>query len=333
MSGSNSEGAETRLERELAYYRREVNDLGAKVIRLQEEQQRSFLDAHRSRLVARMIRELYRIGDLNVSGTPLSERMLAIIVENTMCACAVVLRESQPGTGIFAPVNAVGLPQDFVRTPSMRLRRAPTFMIVTEAAQPEPAASEIVTFLGLPYVLWAYDPVSGYALVLGNRSEANVSRPFEIADQEMIETALTLFLDAQARTLKSVASVENDADSDDDSGRPGLEVAEIVKRRLQQNNQIIAILVIERRSSGSYEYVPYFKVTWRRGWHVLRVYRDRSDRAFRRLNSLFQMLRSELDFHGPVTVYPADSLELNRFLTVSARERSHTRSDQDHSTK
>ena len=53
-----SEPAEARsvvppgqLERELAYYRRECNDLGARLLRLQEEQSQAFREARRSRTV------------------------------------------------------------------------------------------------------------------------------------------------------------------------------------------------------------------------------------------------------------------------------------------
>src|SRR5436309_12063831 len=51
------------LERELNYYRREYNDLGARVLRLQEEQSKAFREARRSRTVAKLIREAYRLVD------------------------------------------------------------------------------------------------------------------------------------------------------------------------------------------------------------------------------------------------------------------------------
>ena len=41
-------------ERELQYYRRECNDLGARLLRLQEEQSQAFLEARRSRTVVRL---------------------------------------------------------------------------------------------------------------------------------------------------------------------------------------------------------------------------------------------------------------------------------------
>ena len=73
--------------------------------------------------------------------------------------------------------------------------------------------------LRLPFVLWAYDRSSGHALAIGNRSEGNVSRPFESGDQELIETALYVYLDvlyrkhaeAQLRQAKQAAEEANAA--------------------------------------------------------------------------------------------------------------------------
>ena len=55
--------ADGQLERELAYYRRECNALGARLLRLQEEQSQAFREARRSRTVAKLIREAYRLAD------------------------------------------------------------------------------------------------------------------------------------------------------------------------------------------------------------------------------------------------------------------------------
>src|SRR5262249_61191603 len=57
------------VERELNYYRREYNDLGARVLRLQEEQSRAFREARRSRTVAKLIREAYRLADRPEAGS------------------------------------------------------------------------------------------------------------------------------------------------------------------------------------------------------------------------------------------------------------------------
>ena len=331
MSGAANEAAGgSRLERELAYYRRELNDLGSKLIRLQEEQQRTFLEAQRSRLVAKMVRELY--GALGTSGASLPDLVLRIVAENATCACAALFRERPLGSESFALVGAVGLPQEAGQPAPLRLRQAPSFVFTTAAAQPEPPASEIAAYLGAPYLLWAHDAASGYALALGNRIEANASRPFELADQELIETALTVFLDAQSRTARAPASVDSGShDAGDDAGEAcGLESGEL-RQQLRRGGRVLGVVVVERPSAEGCEYVAYLNVTWKPDWHVLRAWRDRGDRTYRHLNPLFQTVRSDFEFMGPIMAYAPDSPELGRIPTVAARERRQ-RGQVDHRT-
>ena len=62
-------------------------------------------------------------------------------------------------------------------------------------------------------------------------------------------------------------------------------------------------------------------MTWKSGWQVLRSYRDRDDRTYRKLNVLMEMLRDDLGYTGPVTIHALDGPELGRFPGVAARER------------
>lgn len=321
MSATIIESPGSRLERELAYYRREVNDLGAKLIRLQEEQQRSFLEAQRSRLVVKMVRELYSIGD-RIAGRSLPDFVLEIVAENAMCSCAALFREKQLGDGVFDLVSMVGTPP-IERPPSLKLRRTLPFVFTTATTALEPPGSEIAGFLGVPYILWTYDTASGYALALGNRSEANVSRPFELADHELIETALTVFLDAQSRNPRVVADLGEDSagSQSDDAEQCGLEGGDVLRQQLRRGGRVTGVLVMERPTAEGCEYVAYLNVTWKRGWHVLRAYRNRGDRTYRHLNSLVQMVRSDLEFTAPVTIYAPDSPELERIPVIAAYER------------
>lgn len=319
MSGEPTEGPASRLERELAYYRGEVNKLGAQLIRLREEQQKAFIDAQRSRIVVNMVRELYRVNDRGgVSGASLNDLVLEIVAASAMCSCAALFRESERGGGTFTLTGSVGL-ASAERPRSLRLRRPPPFLFTTAATPPEPSAGEIAAFLDVRFILWSYDPGSGYALALGNRSEANANRPFELADQELIETALTVFLDAKFRVAQESVAPE---DGEDDGEEPGgLEGGDALKQQLRRDGRVLNVLVVERPSAGAAEYVAYLNVSWKRGWHVLRAYRDRGDRVYKHLDPVIQLVRSDLDFTGPVTVYTPDSAELGRIPTVAARER------------
>ncbi len=212
--------ADGQLERELAYYRRECNALGARLLRLQEEQSQAFREARRSRTVAKLISEAYRLADHGNAPEDIGEPMLEIVVDNTICDRAALLQETPRGSQRFRVTHSLGLPpggppghpavgggeaspagqaghslvagEIFVPAP-------PSFFFTTSRTRLETPAYELTGILRLPYVLWAYDAATGMALIIGNQSESNVSRPFEEADQELIEGALSVYIDVLLR--------------------------------------------------------------------------------------------------------------------------------------
>ncbi|MEK0081884.1 HWE histidine kinase domain-containing protein [Benzoatithermus flavus] len=194
-----------RLERELAYYRRECNDLGARLLRLQEEQSSAFREARRSRTVAKLIREAHRLADTGVPSDELAGPVLEIIVDNTMCDRAALLSESPVGSGRFTVLRAIGLGEQPLAVSVVP--DPPSFFFTTAQTPLESPAYELTGILQLPYVLWAYDRSTGYALIIGNRLEANVSRPFEPGDQELIEGGLSVYLDVLARRRAEEAQI------------------------------------------------------------------------------------------------------------------------------
>jgi hypothetical protein len=321
--------ADSRLERELAYYQREVNDLGAKLLRLQEEQQRTFLEAQRSRLVAKMVRELHRLGDIDAAVETLPARVLDVVVSNAMCDRAVLLRERQLGSGVFTLLGEVGLGGETasaqVERLPLRLRKVPPFLFTTGATKREPPASEMVAFLQVPYILWIYDPRSGCALAFGNRNEGNARRPFEAGDHELVETALTIFLDAWVRGANTVALPGHFSMSASDGGSEdafrGIEGGETLQQRLRRGGVVAGALVVERGAAGMREYVAYLHVSWERGWRVLRTYRDKEDRTYRDLDRLLQHVRDDLGYEGSISLLRSESPELGRFPVVASRER------------
>ena len=206
----------TPWTRELNYYRRECNDLGARLLRLQEEQSQAFREARRSRTVVKLLREAYRLGDLAQNTEDVGGPMLELLVDNTLCDRALLLREEPIGSGKFLLAQAIGLADTALNAP-MSIGAPPGFLYTTGQGSSEPSARDVIAAIGVPFVLWAYDRGSGHALVIGNRSESNVSRPFEPGDQELIEAALSVYLDvlyrkhaeAQLRQAKQAAEAAN----------------------------------------------------------------------------------------------------------------------------
>ena len=151
------------LERELNYYRREYNDLGARVLRLQEEQSKAFREARRSRTVAKLIREAYRLVDRASVTDEIGTLMLEIIVDNTMCDRTAILRQL-PNDGHFAVTHVLGFGQEPAPV-TVTVPSAPVFFFTTSQTRLEPPAYQLTGILRLPYILWAFDPSSGYAMI------------------------------------------------------------------------------------------------------------------------------------------------------------------------
>ena len=108
MSGDGA-GIGNPHDRELQYYRRECNELGARLLRLQEEQSQTYREARRSRTVVRLVRETYRIGDLAQTAHDVGGPTLEVIVDNALCDSAVFLREEPRGGGRFLVAHAIGI--------------------------------------------------------------------------------------------------------------------------------------------------------------------------------------------------------------------------------
>ncbi len=183
-------------DREIAYYRREIDALGARALRLQEEQSQRFREARRSRTVARLVRETYRLADLTSRTEEIGGRLLQTVIENTMCNRAALLVEPVPGSGVFVLEHVLGDGRG-QHGRSLRLQAAPSFAFSSAGAAS--AGHGIGTILETPFYLWAYDPVASRALVLGNVSEGNISDPFEAGDRELVEGVLSVYVDVLAR--------------------------------------------------------------------------------------------------------------------------------------
>ncbi|MGC9270562.1 sensor histidine kinase [Acidiphilium sp.] len=190
-----------QLERELLYYRREYNDIGARLFRLQEENSRVAREARRNRIVAKLVREAYLIIGKEIQPQKIGALILAIIADTAVCDRAVFLLNTTDQPDRFTVEHAFGA----ATAHELTIVSPPGFLYTT-ASQPAPPASLPMTvLLGVPYVLWAYDPGQGRALLLGNRSETNVHRAFEAGDQELVEVALAVYIDVLIRKFAEAA--------------------------------------------------------------------------------------------------------------------------------
>jgi signal transduction histidine kinase len=201
-----------QLARELDYYRSEYNALGARMLRLQEQQSHVTREARRSKIVARLVREAYAIGDLDLTEAQVGEPILSIVADNSICDQAMFLVRDTDTANDFRVEHAMGKCAEG----SVTLPQAPDFLF-TSAAQPACPAGELLgELMGVPFLLWAYNPATNRAVLLGKRTEGNIHRPFEAGDREVVEVALAVYDDVVLRkraeaTLLKAKKVAEDA--------------------------------------------------------------------------------------------------------------------------
>ncbi|HEY1856115.1 sensor histidine kinase [Acidocella sp.] len=186
-----------QLERELQYYKTEYNDIGARLLRLQEEQSRVAREARRSKIVARLVRAAYQLVERDIPAEAIGDHLLAAVIDASFCDRAALLTEDQAQKGHFHIEHAAGVESSAI----LVLSDPPDFLYSAGGQALNHAAAAMTKTIGVPYVLWAYAPETRRALLLGKRSEGNIHRPFEPGDRELLEVALAVYADVLLRRI------------------------------------------------------------------------------------------------------------------------------------
>ncbi len=185
------------IRREWDYFRRQSDDLGARVFRLLQERDEAALDARRSRMVAALVRRTFAICDSVGDPDAIGDPFLDAILEATYFGRGAILRQDTL-SGAFELMNARGFPSgDPARFPV--LEAPPPVLVVNTSTQPTEAVELLRGGLGLPYFLWAFDATSRYALILGNPEELGVLGRLEEDDAEVVAAALDVLCSAIRR--------------------------------------------------------------------------------------------------------------------------------------
>ena len=99
-----------------------------------------------------------------------------------------------------------------------------------------------------------------------------------------------------------------------------------VRTGLREGGQVLGFFIVERLDGDCSEYVAYIRVSWTRGFRILRTWRDKADREYRNLSLLYQLSR-DFGYAAPVTVYRAGCAELLRFRGVLPRDSGSKQED------
>jgi len=186
------------LERQRDFYRQQADELGARVLRLQEDQIRARRETRRSRTTTRLIRDSYQLVDSNVSLEEIDRRFLQIILDALMVS-RVALLQYLPAQQRFVARQILGFPSsdlpDFI-LPEL----PPDYYFANSSSTPLPLLDCLRQAVGTPYFLWAFNSRAGLALLVGNAFEdQHLHRPFEADDRELIEASLSVFIDVTER--------------------------------------------------------------------------------------------------------------------------------------
>jgi hypothetical protein len=73
------------------------------------------------------------------------------------------------------------------------------------------------------------------------------------------------------------------------------------------------VFIIARTDERGAGYVAYMRAGWARGFKPLRTFRDKSDRVFRSLDKLVDLLRNEFQYRGEISLFVAGDEDLRRF--------------------
>jgi signal transduction histidine kinase len=184
-----------QLERELAFYRREVDQLGARMLRLQEEQSRAAREARRSKIVARLVRDAYQIVHQDIDTAEIGGQILTLVADTAFCDNALLLRQHEGNPARFTVEHAYAGETGA----AIDLGSPPDFLFTATGHETAPVADILTRLIGLPFILWAYDTETGRGLLLGKQIEGNIHRPYDARDREIVEVTLTVYIDVLLR--------------------------------------------------------------------------------------------------------------------------------------
>lgn len=280
---------------ELEHYRRERDELGARVLRLQEEATQARRDAHRNRTLSLIVQALYGLdagqADPGAPGGTLEDRLLMLLVERLRVDCAALLRW-RADLGGWAAEAALGLAADLC-LPSPAPWRA--------GSEPLPQSTALEA-AGLAGGLWVSAPPSPFGLLLGHRRRRPGSDPdAAAADRSIVEAALRVYtgLLAQRQAARSLRDSEANYRALFDGAQDAILVLDIRGQTLRDANrravELLACPLDELRARPASSWlVPPDPARWRPVWRL--VLRGRPQRLETRVcNAAGKLLWTEIN--------------------------------------
>ncbi|HRY16160.1 MAG TPA: PAS domain-containing protein, partial [Candidatus Competibacteraceae bacterium] len=197
------------LEQALDYYRQQYDEIGGRLLRLQQELTQARRDARRNRTIALIVQRLYECANQQEFVIEsLGETLIALLVESLGVDCAALLYWQDPVDQCRLEYG-LGLTTDF----ALPLPDAPPVRATSLNPGTLPiAAQAVLQSEGLRSWLWLAIPEAGQALLLGNRQLKKVidDQALEEADQVIAAAALKVYLGLreQQKTFRALQIAE-----------------------------------------------------------------------------------------------------------------------------
>jgi diguanylate cyclase (GGDEF)-like protein/PAS domain S-box-containing protein len=180
------------LQKAIDYYRQQYDEIGSRLLRLQQELTQARRDARRNRTIALIIQRLYECAHHAAPTEPLGETLVALLVESLRLDCAALLNW-QGETHRCRVEHSLGLRTDLTLplpelSPMQATSLRPeTLPIVTRAA---------LYAEGLQTWRWITAPATNQSLLLAHRQPYKLDQALllEEADQVIAEVALKVYL-------------------------------------------------------------------------------------------------------------------------------------------
>lgn len=180
------------LEREREFYRRQTDDLGGQVLRLQKDLVEARRDARRNRTTTTVMRDLYQLASAELTLAEIGESLIAMLVDTLSADCAAILAWDRERGG-FAVKHGRGLHSGTVIAAASE--RAPT---TCDSTSIDDALVDFAEGLsgasGLTTWVWSSHPSSGFALLVGDASGHRMLRQaFDAGDKQTVEAAIAAY--------------------------------------------------------------------------------------------------------------------------------------------
>jgi len=190
------------------FYRQQASHLGQQVLRLQQELDSARRELRRSRVATSLISRLYWLTDSDVRLAETGSRFLHLVVDTLVVDRAVLFKET--GTGEFSAQHTLGFAPvaDNLILPA---ENTPAVLFAEADSPDDPLLANLRQFAGTNPVLWVYEPLSKYALLVANLTEDHhLHRPFTEEDGQTLVTAVEVLADVIGHKRAQQALTESE---------------------------------------------------------------------------------------------------------------------------